>query len=134
MSNAAWPFPIPEAPPEKLNLLGILASWVKEFIETVYWAGVWHGAFMASVLWIIVLLFFALLWFGRKRELTFFGVAGIIVGIFLWYGGRIGDAHVTVPEDPVIPHKQPPRPWIRPFRGDEPDTSRQNAAVLEAIP
>ena len=114
-----WPFQKPEAPTEKLGLLGSLADWVKEFIDTVYWAGVAHGAMLASLVWIALLLIVAIvavcLYYDKKRELAV-GLVGMLIAIVLWYYNRLPAPSPRLPTPIIKPAPQPDKPWWRPFK------------------
>lgn len=110
-----WPFQPPEAPPEKIGFLGPIIDWFVEFIDAVYYAGVIHGALVASIVWIaiviVIIIVAILLHYKKQRELTV-GLVGILVALLLWYANRLPavNSRPSVPSIPVKP--DPPRPRL----------------------
>ena len=120
-----WPFQQPELPPEKMDLLGSLlgslVSWVKDFVNTVYWIGVGHGFIIGflSAIGLVALIagIVALIYFEKKRELAV-GLFVVVLSIVLWYAGRIPSPSRLNQPNPaphIEPKKPEPHPW-RPFR------------------
>ncbi len=94
-----WPFRIPE------------------MVEDLYRTGCVHGAFVASLAWIALLTLIAAaviaVRFGRQRELLV-GLAGLLIGVLLWWGSRMPAPRLPEPPAPR-PTPKPPAPW-RPWK------------------
>lgn len=100
-----------------MDFLSPVLNIFRDFIDAVYWAGVAHGAFVASLCWLILIALIAAIaiavYFGKQRHLIVTLLVAVL-GIALWWGSRL-----PLPKPapaPVITPEKPVKPWWRPFK------------------